>query len=151
MTIWGIAYITALAGASAIGRDWRIIAAMWANLGLTLTYAGQDMFAVAIADLICAVWLSQYGGRERVIGALFAAMVPVYLVGGLLAWGDDTTYGVVEVVAYLQCGVLARVDRGGAGLVGWYRRAAGAIRPRNRRAFVWPFPVASRSDAEKDM
>lgn len=143
------AYLCILA--AAIVGGWgqhRLIAVMVLNLGATVT--ADSLWTVATADILCAVVLIGHGWRANVVAGLFVAMIPVYLAGTAFQWQPATTYAIIDVLAYLQCGVVGRVDRGGARLVGWGRRAVSAVRGGAGRYSRGGAPVAVRRDPQKN-
>lgn len=137
--MFGGAVILALCAGNAPLRVWL---AMLLNLAATITFAA-DPYIVAAFDLICAIVLIGAGARAHVVAALFAAMVPFYIVGQFAHWPPSTTYGIVEVVAYLQIAVIGNVD---GGIYRAYRRSVNFGRNRLGRAV---YTVEIRSEAQQ--
>lgn len=103
-----VAYIAALCAALyGGGAPVKVVAVMIGNLAATLTLSGTPM-VVGTIDLLCAIVLIGNNMRANIVAVLFALMIPVYVAG----LKTSTTYTIVDVLAYLQLGVIGRVDSG---------------------------------------
>ena len=155
MTDWQLFYMAVLTVAilaAVITTRWQredIIAVMAANFWVS-AFGPQEWLAVEQFDLACAAILLFGGARAKVISALFVAIAAVGYVAGLLGWPTSTTYAIMDVLAVMQCGVLAGVDRGGLRLVGRARLVFGALHLRLRNGPVLLGRVAARDDAQTD-
>ena len=119
MTIWAAIYLTMLFAAVGFGRPPRmLIAVMAANFALGMIVR-DSVTSVAVVDLACAALLLGISSRAYVVAGLFALMVPFYVAGNYFQWQNSTTYTIIDLIAYTQCGVIGRVDGGISGL---YRR-----------------------------
>lgn len=103
-----VAYIMALCAALyGGGAPLKVVTVMVGNLVVTLAFSGTPL-AVGVIDLLCAAMLIGNNMRANIVAVLFAMMVPVYVAG----LKTSTTYTIVDVLAYLQLGVIWRVDSG---------------------------------------
>ena len=89
------------------GAPVRVAAVMLCNLAFTFTVAAEPI-AVGVVDIACAVALIGHNMRANIVALLFALMIPVYVAG----LKTSTTYTIVDAIAFLQIGVIWRVDSG---------------------------------------
>lgn len=147
MSGWQIMFGAALLAASCV--QWRnplFIVAMWANYLATLTL-NADMVTVIVFDLLAAALLVMRGARESVVAALFLCMIPIYCLTIFGEWPPATTYGIVEIVAYIQLLVMGRIDGGLRAIRGWL---SGRGEPRPDRHAALPQGPITRVTAQHD-
>jgi hypothetical protein len=84
---------------------------MVCNLAFSMKFGGAYLW-VGVADLVCAAFLIGISTRAYVVSGLFALMVPIYVAATYFQWTTGTTYTIIDLIAYAQCGVLGRVDGG---------------------------------------
>ena len=155
MTDWQLLYLAvpaASAFAAVLTTRWEradIIAVMAINFVVS-AFGSQEWLVVETFDLLCASVLLFGGAREKVISALFAAIAAVGLAAGYFGWPNSTTYAIMDVLAVIQCGVLAGVDRGGLRLVSAGRTAIAALRSGRGNRLVLRGRVVARDDAQTD-
>ena len=107
-----IVFITALIVALRLGR------AHWAICGVMLfnfigTWQNWNSYlSVGVFDVICATMLLFTTNRGRAVSAIFVLMVPIYVMAHHFMWRPATTYTIVDLLAYLQLGIIGRVDTG---------------------------------------
>lgn len=118
----------------ALASSWRqpwsalIAAVMVGNLVATMTLAvpgtGPLQFLfVGFADAVCATLLMRGNRRAMKVATLFSVMIPVYVSGWWFSWPDAITYTIIDLVAYVQLGVIGGLDSGI-----WHRGRAAARR-----------------------
>jgi len=101
----------------ALACSWRqpwsalIAAVMVGNLVATMTLA-PDPIAVGIADAVSAAILLLGNTRARTVAMLFSVMIPVYVSADWLLWPNYATYAIIDLIAYLQLGIVGGLDRG---------------------------------------
>lgn len=132
---------------AAITKDrWLLATVMWMNFAGTFALAEAPM-AVGIWDIACASVLVWFGSkRERVVAALFVAMVVLYKFDEQL--GRATLYAIVDFIAYAQIAVI-----GGGGFGELLRNVRSSLRNMHRPNpghFVGSGPDAARSH-QRDM
>ena len=112
MTDWQIIYAALLAASLGIGRPVPVIwAVMIGNLAWSAAFGPRVLF-VALGDLLAAVILMAEGRRAMLVAGLFVVMIFVEVLTWCLAWPNAATYAIVDVLAYIQCGVIAHADTG---------------------------------------
>ena len=127
---------------AAVAKDrWLLVTVMWMNFAGTFSLADIPM-AVGIWDIACASILVWFGSkRERVVAALFVAMVVLYKFDEQL--GRATLYAIVDLIAYAQIVV---IGGGGFGeLLHNIRSSLRGVRHPNPGYTVGPGPDAPRS------
>jgi hypothetical protein len=122
LSVWQIIFTCGLFGALLIGLPhWRIWVAMICNFLATMTFADTPTL-VGIVDIACAAFLLGAGRQAHIVAFLFACMVPVYwLPTGFPQWSNSATYAIIDVIAYVQLGVIGY----GGGGVNFIRRHFG--------------------------
>ena len=88
-----------------------IMVAMWGDLIATMVLASSPI-AVGVADAAAMAVLMMAGRRGLVVAMLFSVMIPVYVAAAWLAWPNEATYAIIDLIAYLQLGVIGGLDRG---------------------------------------
>jgi len=98
--------------------DWRIAAICVCNFTGTMALAVSQTW-VAILDLatICALIVIMTP-KALALAAIFAAIIPVYMVGTTQNWPVALTYGIVDVFGLAILGVLSS-GTGGRGIRSW--------------------------------
>ncbi len=110
--IWQVIFALALASALALGRPRLIVwVAMLGNLAATALLAA-DPVTVAVFDLVAATLLFFGDTRAKILAMIFATMAPIYVIFGLLGVHQSTTYAIIDVLAFLQVGVISGADVG---------------------------------------
>lgn len=106
------AYVTALVVAVYAGRPAAVvIAVLVINLVWTMQVSASPV-VVGIIDLLSCAALIGVSARANVIAAIFAIMVPVYVIGTVAELPNYATYTTVDLLAYAQLGVAGGLDRG---------------------------------------
>lgn len=107
----------------ALAASWRqpwsalIAAVMVGNLAATMAISGAiigplQFLAVGFADAACAALLMRGNRRAMKVAMLFSVMIGVYVSGWGFSWPDATTYTIIDLVAYVQLGVIGGLDSG---------------------------------------
>lgn len=84
---------------------------MIGNLAATLALAA-DPVMVGLADAVCASILLYGNLRAKVVAMLFSVMCLIYVSAWAFSWPAATTYTIIDLIAYVQLGVIGGVDRG---------------------------------------
>jgi hypothetical protein len=129
VTDWQLIYYCILIAAVIVGwGQHRIIVVMAVNF-LVSAFGPQTGLVVETFEIACAAVLLFGSDRAKVIGFLFAIIAAIGIATEHFAWSTSATYAIMDLMAIVQCGVLARVDRGGPRLV---RSGIRAIASRGR-------------------
>ena len=104
--------------------------AMVVNLTGTM-FLKADPMSVAAVDMVSIVMLLGEGRRARNVALLFVAMQPLYLAHYYLGLQKALVYGVVDLIALVQLGVLGGWD---IGLGRAYRLTRGRLLRRDTAA-----------------
>ena len=106
-------YIGLLAIALILGKPgWQIAGAMVVDLAGTMAFA-PDPIKVAVVDLSVAAWLFGEGQRRAtILAGLFITMVTVEGFAVVFKLQNAATYTIVDLLAYVQLGVIGGADRG---------------------------------------
>lgn len=129
MTEWQLLYLVLLTGATLTGKPpIALVAVMWLNFCATVMFNG-NFYSVAVADIACGSVLAMRGRREWIVSTIFLSMVPIYLAATHFGLSHNTTYAVIDGLAYVQLFVMGKWD---GGMVRFYRhmrgrRAVGSI------------------------
>ena len=130
MSIWQGIIASMLLAAFLSGRPhWRIVAVMACNFLFSMQFGG-NFLTVGVADVVSAAFLLGISARANVVAGLFALMVPVYVAGTYFQWNISTTYTIIDLIAYMQCGVIGRVDGGMGFIRRSFNRRRGDTAPR---------------------
>lgn len=107
------AFLIALCAALLIGFPRALVwGVMLGNLWATMVLAAIPI-GVGVADAVAATLILTFGGRrEAIVAALFAIMMPLYVVGQAFGWSDWATYAIVDALAYAQCIVIGSANGG---------------------------------------
>lgn len=99
--------------ASSWRRDWSAMIAlvMAANLGATMALAG-DPLSVGVMDAACASVLLLGNRRALILATLFSVMILIYVSAWAFSWKNSTTYTIIDLIAYVQLGVISGLDSG---------------------------------------
>lgn len=111
MTIWQAIIAAGLLLALLGKPPARLWFAVAGNFIVTMILA-ENPVPVAIADLMTAAIILGVSTRANIVAGLFALMQPIYIAGFALGWPDATTYACIDLLAYVQLGVMGGVDRG---------------------------------------
>lgn len=101
----------------ALCASWRqrwpalIAAVMVGNLVVTMALA-SDPIAVGVADAVSAAILLIGNARAWAVAMLFSVMIVVYVSATWLLWPNAATYAIIDLIAYLQLGIVGGMDRG---------------------------------------
>lgn len=124
MSVFQISYAVLLIAAVWFGRpDWRLATLCAVNFLGTMMLAPFPI-SVGVLDMSTIALLVLIGsGRALALAAIFAVLVPIYVIGGYLSWSDYAIYTVVDILGYSILGVLAS-GSGGRGIVTHHNRFA---------------------------
>jgi len=135
LTVWRAILITGFAIAVYTGRPPRLIIAVMVGNFAATWYLAADPLAVGVADAASAVVLLHMRTVQSwCIVALFSVMIIVYVSDWLYNVRNFATYTIIDLIAFLQLGVIGGLD---GGIRRWIarRRAAGD------RPFAFARPV----------
>lgn len=124
MSIWQIGIAVLYIAAILWGRpDNRLTATVFANFAGTM-FLADSPHSVAVLDLVCLCVLLRIGTIQGdLLAAIFATLIPVYVLGHLMEWPQYTVYAIVDIAAIAIAGILASGTGGYRG-----RRGADIIR-----------------------
>ena len=144
MSIWQAMLVISFALAVFTGRPKHLLISVMALNFLITAHYRDDLFAVAVADIVAASILVGEGRREDITAYLFLMMPIIYGAGYYLGLKLETIYALVEVLAYIQ---IFTIGGWGVGLHRLYRSARRNAGGRPRRSVN---PAISRDHVSRD-